>query len=70
MEFFWKMNWPIRGGLMNLCRETLEICLYKISIGDAILGGLEFMSVSLDRLKKFITVPVLLNNFRQKRNSN
>lgn len=27
------MNWPIRGGLMNLCRETLEICLYKISIG-------------------------------------
>lgn len=70
MEFFWKMNWPIRGGLMNLYRETLEICLYKISIGDAILGGLEFMSVSLDRLKKFITVPVLLNNFRQKRNSN
>lgn len=55
---------------MNLCRETLEIYLYKISIGDAILGGLEFMSVSLDRLKKFITVPVLLNNFRQKRNSN
>lgn len=54
----------------RLYRETLEICLYKISIGDAILGGLEFMSVSLDRLKKFITVPVLLNNFRQKRNSN
>ena len=55
---------------MNLCRETLEICLCKISIGDAILGGLEFVSVSLDHLKKFITVPVLLNNFRQKRNSN
>lgn len=37
---------------MNLCRETLEICLYKISIGDAITWWIRICEREFRSFKK------------------